>query len=136
MNGRAVFLFITAFLGHWMAHAQYISFGGKFQVDEVKGCAPFTITVTPDPSFPCDVNFACAAFYEDDKTSVPLINPPFTHTYTQPGIYTLKILRQTLYDSIIIEVTANTVPQFQVYTCENNEVSVKHDCIVIPQITT
>lgn len=125
MNGRAVLFLILAFPGHWAAHAQYTSFGGKFQVDEVKGCAPFTITVTPDPAFPCDVNFACAAFYEDDRTSVPLINPPFTHTYRQPGVYTLRILRQTLYDSIIIEVTANTEPQFEVYTCANNEVSVQ-----------
>ena len=27
------------------AHAQYVSRLGRFQVDEVKGCAPFTVTI-------------------------------------------------------------------------------------------
>ena len=125
MNGRALFLFIVPLLAHGVALGQFASVGGKFSVDQIKGCVPFTITVTPDPAFPCGTTASCAAFYEDDVNSVPLVNPPYTHTYTQPGIYTLKILRQTLYDSITIEVTANTQPQFQVYTCINNEVSVK-----------
>ena len=126
MNGRALFLSIVALLAYGTALGQFASAGGKFSVDQIKGCVPFTITVTPDPAFPCGSSGAsCAAFYEDDINSVPLINPPYTHTYTQPGIYILKILRQTLYDSITIEVTANTQPQFEVYTCVNNEVSVK-----------
>jgi len=105
--------------------AQYASFAGKFQVDQIKGCAPFTITVTPNPVFPCDNSNPCAAFYENTTVSEPLITPPFTHTYTQPGKYTLRVLRSTVYDSIKIEVVSNIAPQFDVYTCDNYEVFVQ-----------
>lgn len=120
----AIILLSTAVMS-WSAQGQYLSHDGKFQVDQVKGCAPFTVTVTPSASFPCNSTEPCAAFYEDGTTSEPLITPPFQHTYTQPGIYTLKILRSALYDSIRIEVTPNIPPDFDVYNCGNNVVSVK-----------
>lgn len=125
MIRRPVILFAMVLGWNWAAMAQYSSFGGKFKVDQIKGCAPLTITVTPEPLFPCDNSNPCAAFYENPVNSEPLINPPFTHTYAQPGTYTLKILRSTLYDSIKIEVVPNITPQFEVYSCGNYEVSVK-----------
>lgn len=125
MNWRLILIFIFLYGIHWYARAQYPSRDGKFMVDQVKGCAPLTITVTPDAAFICDSGNPCAAFYEDDVNSEPLITPPFTHTYTQPGIYNLKILRSALYDSIQIEVLPNIQPQFDVYSCGNNGVSVQ-----------
>ncbi|MGC1243833.1 MAG: gliding motility-associated C-terminal domain-containing protein [Chryseosolibacter sp.] len=125
MMGRVVILFLIAFGWHCAAQAQYNSAAGKFQVNQIKGCAPFTVTVTPIPPFVCDTSNPCAAFYENSTTNEPLINQPFTHTYTQPGIYNLKILQSALYDSIRIEVVPNTPPGFDVYTCGNNQVSVK-----------
>ncbi|HET9486486.1 MAG TPA: gliding motility-associated C-terminal domain-containing protein [Chryseosolibacter sp.] len=120
---RAVF--VSFLLLGWSAQAQYLSVDGKFQVDQVKGCAPFTVTVTPVAPFGCDTNNPCAAFYENATTSEPLITPPFTHTYAQPGIYNLKILRSAIYDSIRIEVVPNIPPSFDVYNCGNYEVFVK-----------
>jgi gliding motility-associated-like protein len=125
MNWRVVLLFVFLFHVQWYANAQYLSRNGMFEVDQAKGCAPMTITVTPSAAFPCDSGNPCAAFYENSTNSEPLITPPFTHTYTQPGIYMLKVLRTTLLDSIQIEILPNVQPQFDVYTCGNNEVSVK-----------
>src|SRR5687768_17851681 len=115
MNWRWILILLLLFNG--FAYAQHTSRLGGFEVNEIKGCAPLTITVTLDPVFACDNNNPCAAFYENDTVSVPLITPPFTHTYTQPGIYTLRVFRTPLVDSIRIEVTDNKVPQFDLYTC-------------------
>lgn len=125
MMARVIIIFLLVFGWHWHALAQYVSQHGKFQVNQVKGCAPFIVTVTTIAPFTCDITNPCAAFYENKTVSEPLINPPFTHTYTQPGIYTLRILQSALYDSIQIEVTPNVPPEFDVYTCGNNAVSVK-----------
>lgn len=122
---RTAIVFMITFGLNWCAQAQYTSRLGQFEVDQVKGCAPFTVTVSVIPPFFCDTNNPCAAFYENSTTNEPLINSPFTHTYLQPGIYTLKILMGVKMDSIQIEVIANIQPQFDVYTCGNNEVSVK-----------
>ncbi|MEX1239664.1 MAG: gliding motility-associated C-terminal domain-containing protein [Cyclobacteriaceae bacterium] len=125
MIRRPVILFVIALGGHFAAHSQYVSAAGKFQVDQVRGCAPLTITLTLIAPFTCDTSNPCAAFYEDNINSEPLITPPFTHTYSQPGIYKLKLLQSAIYDSIQIEVIPNIAPAFEVYSCGNNEVSVK-----------
>jgi gliding motility-associated-like protein len=109
---------------HWPAKAQYPSRAGQFEVNQVKGCAPFTVNVTVTPPYFCDASNPCAAFYENMSTSEPLITPPFNHTYTQPGLYYLKILMGVNLDSILIEVTPNIPPQFDLYTCGNNMISV------------
>lgn len=115
-----------------LATAQYTSRLGRFQVDEIKGCAPFTVTITdanlttvdqctggpfPAPNNPCDMTW-------DDGT---VQQNTFTHTYTQPGTYTLSILYQSPLgsDDIEITVTPNTQPEFDIITCGNREVEVR-----------
>lgn len=105
--------------------SQHPSAMGNFEVSDIRGCAPLTVTVTLDPGFVCDNLHPCAAFYENDSVSTPIITPPFTHTYTQPGVYWLKVLRHPITDSVRIEVAPNIAPQFDVYTCGNNEVAVQ-----------
>ncbi len=110
-----------------MLCAQYTSNNGQFEVDQIKGCAPLTITISVIPPFQCDSSNPCAAFYDfanNPTVSEPLITPPFVHTYTQPGIYTLHILMGVQADDIQIEVTPNVPPQFDVYTCAGDAVSV------------
>lgn len=125
MIARIAFILLgLSFTGGYV-HAQYPSVLGRFEVDQVKGCAPLTVTLTLNPAYPCDTGNPCAVFYENSTTSEPLTNPPFNHTYTQPGIYYLKTLRHPIWDSIRIEVTANIPPQFDLYTCSGNEVSVQ-----------
>lgn len=122
MTCRAVLVLMMVFGIHWCAEAQYLSRLGRFEVNQVKGCAPFTVNVTIVPPFVCDAANSCDMFYEGDTPQALT----FTHTYNTPGTYLLRILFQTTgFDDITIEVAPNIVPTFDVYTCGNNEVSVK-----------
>ena len=125
MNGRAVIWLILGLLVHCAAQAQYTSRLGRFEVNEVKGCVPLTVNVTIISPFVCDAANPCDMDFEGNNNFESLT---FTHTYTQPGSYLLRILFQTSgFDDIPIEVTADLQPSFEVYTCANNEVSVKLD---------
>jgi gliding motility-associated-like protein len=117
----------------------YTSKVGRFQVDQIRGCAPLTVTISMNPNFdcypndavftpckcdpdnPCDMNFGEGNGFQ---------NLTFSHTYTQPGTYTLTVLVQSEIDDIVITVLPNTPPQFDVFACANNEVSV-----IIPDLT-
>lgn len=125
MNRRIFLVFLFSLSVYTYTQAQFVSRLGGFTVDAIKGCAPLTVTVTLDPSFSCDTNNPCAVFWENDTDSEPLITPPFTHTYTKPGVYKLKILRTPIVDDIQIEVTENLEPQFQLYSCSNYQVFVQ-----------
>jgi gliding motility-associated-like protein len=49
----------------------------------------------------------------------------FTHTYTQPGTYLLRVLFQASgIDDITIVVLPNIQPEFEIYSCGGNEVQV------------
>lgn len=123
MNARAATTLIMALALYGYAHGQYTSVQGRFDVNQVKACAPFTVTVTINPPFVCNSSSSCDMDYEGNGNPQSLT---FTHTYNQPGKYNLKILFQTTgWDSIAVEVVPNISPEFEVYTCGNNEVSVK-----------
>jgi len=110
-----------------VAYAQpYTSRLGRFQVDQIKGCAPFTVTITDTnlitisectPGKPCLMDFEGKNQQQQNQ---------FTFTYITPGTYTLSVLYQSIgADDITITVVENTVPAFEVYTCSGNKVSVK-----------
>ena len=123
MNRRAIILLLLGLLLHTVAQAQYTSRLGRFQVNEVKGCAPLTVNITIIAPFVCDAANPCDMDFEGNNTFESLT---FTHTYTQPGSYLLRILFQTSgFDDIAIEVKPDIPPSFELYTCGNNEVSVK-----------
>lgn len=97
---------------------------GGFEVDEMRGCAPFTVTIVRSDlalpltcvSQPCDMNWG------DGSGTQP---SQFTHTYTQPGTYTLSIVYQGPFqETIQITVYPNVQPAFNVYICSANEVQV------------
>jgi gliding motility-associated-like protein len=123
MMGKSI-IFLMVFIGlHCSAQGQHVSELGRFEVNQVKGCVPLTVSVTIIPPFTCDVANSCDMDFEGNDSFQQLT---FTHTYIQPGNYNLKILFQTTgFDSIAIEVTPNIAPDFDVYTCGNNQVSVK-----------
>ena len=120
-------LLVLVLIGGFLSEvrAQYTSALGRFQVDQVKGCVPFTVNVTIIAPFVCDAANPCDMDFEGNSQFQSLT---FTHTYTQPGTYRLRILFQTSgFDEITVEAVPNTPPAFEVYTCGNNEVSVKLD---------
>ncbi len=107
----------------WLTQAQpYISDLGRFEVDQKKGCAPLTVNVTIRPPFVCNGASPCEMDFESNNNFQQLV---FTHTYTQPGTYVLRILFQTSgFDQITIVVTPNTPPSFEIYSCGGNETQV------------
>jgi gliding motility-associated-like protein len=108
------------------AQSPYTSRLGRFQVDQIKGCAPFVITITNvnlittgecTPGKPCLMDFEGKNQQQQNQ---------FTFTYTTPGTYRLSILYQSIgADDITITVVANTQPDFEIYSCSGNGVSVK-----------
>ncbi len=105
--------------------AQYTSQPqGTFTVTEVKGCAPFTVTIDAPT---CTGNQGCSADYEGNNNFIGLdqTDPTtYSHTYTTPGIYTLKLLRGVQIDNIQIQVFDNISPQIEVLNCDGDRVSV------------
>lgn len=129
---KSKFLFILLLSISSVALAQSkISRLGRFEMDEVRGCAPFTVTIVRsdlkfhpitasslkcDGSTPCDMNWGDGSTIQQNQ---------FTHTYSQPGTYTISILYQgTDFDDIQLVVFPNTQPVFNIYTCSANEVQV------------
>lgn len=105
---------------------QFVSQGGRFEVDNRKGCVSLTVTITNANLIttgfctglnPCEMNWGDGS---------PVQTNVFTHTYTQPGTYTLSVLYQTLGpDQIVITVRPNQPPVFELYTCNGNQVQVR-----------
>ena len=91
---------------------------GRFEVDQVKGCAPLTVNVTIIPPFVCNSGSPCDMDYESNNSFQNLV---FTYQYTQPGTYSLRILFQTLgFDDITITVTPDISPTFNIFSCSGN----------------
>ena len=48
-----------------VSNAQYTSDGGRFVVDQIKGCAPLTVTIrTINAPYVCNGTTPCEMFYE------------------------------------------------------------------------
>jgi gliding motility-associated-like protein len=113
-------------LSMYVAYGQYTSRLGRFRVDEVKGCAPFTVTITDTnltttgectPGKPCLMSAG--------NGTVPQPNQ-FTITYPVAGNFKLSILYQSIgADDIDITVDANIQPEFEIYTCAGLKTSIK-----------
>jgi gliding motility-associated-like protein len=110
--------------------AQYLSVNQRFIVDEKKGCSSLQVTITNTnlkpgealcgPGLPCDITWGDGTLPDQINVSTA------THTYTQPGTYTLRVLYQSAgFDEIQIIVTPNTLPDFNLFTCSGNEVQIR-----------
>jgi len=123
---RRFLLFVICLSGVTASFGQYTSRLGRFKVDQVKGCAPFTITITDTnvlttgdctPGKPCLMDFEGKGATSSNT---------FSYTYTTPGTYKLSVLYQSIgADDITVNVVANTDPTFEVFSCTNNKVMVK-----------
>ncbi|MCI0751662.1 MAG: gliding motility-associated C-terminal domain-containing protein [Flammeovirgaceae bacterium] len=90
----------------------------RFQVDQIIGCVPFTVTITNSGGCPCDIDF------NGDGTFDAVLPP--AQPYNQTGTFKLRILYQDqAVDDIVITVLPNPLPEFDVYTCGGNEVQAK-----------
>lgn len=111
-----------------LVFAQYNSVIGRFTVDQQKGCASLTVTVIATANIPgADCTTACSIYWGDGVIENNQTDGA-NHTYTQPGVYNLRVLYQGLaqpFDSIQITVTPNLQPEYEVYTCSGNSVQVR-----------
>ncbi len=105
----------------------YTSRLGRFNVDQKKGCAPFTVTVTNLLPGTCVPGISpCAIDYDDGMG--PQTNPPLTHTYLTAKSYILKVIYQSLpqqQDDITITADPNTQPSFELYACSGAGASIR-----------
>lgn len=117
MNRILTILFVL--IGLVSIAQPYASDQGAFRVDQKEGCAPLTVTIT-------EVGFSgfCTCNYRVGATSIGS-----TPTFTTPGTYVITGTAQAgaspSTDQITITVNANTQPDFEISTCNNNQVSVK-----------
>jgi len=121
-------LFFICLLGATAAFGQYTSRLGRFEVNEIKGCAPFTITITDTnviTTGECTPGKPCLMDFEGKGSSS---TNQFSFTYNTPGTYKLSVLYQSIIpgsDDIMITVVENKDPTFEVYTCTGNQVTIK-----------
>lgn len=123
MKSRACYIVWVVMCISVCAQAQYTSRLGRFQVDEKKGCNDLVVNITSAQCASGDCNMIFGDGPPGDRGQGNV----FQHTYTKPGTYKLQVLFQggTQFDDIDIVVTADTLsPQFEVYTCSGNQVSV------------
>ncbi|MFZ5972753.1 MAG: T9SS type B sorting domain-containing protein [Bacteroidota bacterium] len=116
-------------LPNLQAEAQYTSKGGRFQVDQVKGCAPLTVRITnPDLTGAgnCSGTIPCLVYRNGITNPANPGQNANEVVYDTPGTYKLTILYQSVgADEIDITVDENIAPPFEVYACTGNGVSIK-----------
>lgn len=109
--------------------SQFISDLGRFEVDEIQGCAPFTVNINIlEPTCPCDALCPCDMNFEGiDPPPDNMPQNQFEYTFTEPGTYNLQVIFQGLtprIDFIVIEVIPNELPEFDIFNCSNESVQV------------
>ncbi|MEJ1237628.1 gliding motility-associated C-terminal domain-containing protein [Chryseolinea sp. T2] len=117
---RIIIMFALCMASLGVLAQPYVSDKGRFQVDQISGCAPFTVNVTIIPPYACNGATPCDMDYEF-PVLIDFEQNDFDHTYLQPGTYTLRILFQTQgFDQITINVLPNIQPAIQVFKCSSN----------------
>lgn len=105
----------------------YVSREGRFEVDQIKGCAPLTVNITNAnliTSGQCTGAKPCAMNYE----GLAAVQNLFTYVFTSPGTFKMTVLYQNQVggpDDITITVLPNIQPTFEIYTCSSNKVTIK-----------
>jgi gliding motility-associated-like protein len=122
---RLLLLSITVFTAV-AVQGQYISRLGRFQVDQVRGCAPFTVTIQNTnliTAGECTSGKPCLMDYQGNGTQQ---QNQTTFTYLTAGTFKLSVLYQSIgSDDISITVDPNIQPAFEIYTCSSSQVSIK-----------
>lgn len=107
-------------------HAQYTSRLGRFQVDQVKGCAPLTVTIQDTNLLTTGECTAGKPCLMSAGNNTPQQQNQFVITYPQAGTFKLSVLYQSIgADDITITVDPNIQPEFEVYTCSGLQTSIK-----------
>ncbi|MEQ1585997.1 MAG: gliding motility-associated C-terminal domain-containing protein [Cyclobacteriaceae bacterium] len=124
MKKLTIILSVVFFTGN--LYAQYTSRLGRFQVDEIKGCAPFTVTILTTNLITTGECTAGKPCLMSAGNGTPQQQNQFTITYPQAGTFTLAVLYQSIgADDIVITVDPDIQPEFEIYTCSGLQTSIK-----------
>lgn len=111
------------------SQAQNESVQGRFEVNNVRGCAPLLVEVSDLIVIPNTTPIY--KFNYDNIRNVNLDpNQPavgIDTTYNESGIYKILQIAGDKLDSITIEVLEPRTPQYRVYNCLNNSIFVEID---------
>lgn len=110
-------------------YAQSLSDKGSFSLNAIEGCRPFTIQTTflngcPASDCTIGVDYGDGSRSGEDPTvSV------FEHTFDTLGTFEViyfysKVFSFGKSDTLTIRVVDNIQPQFDIFTCSNNEVTI------------
>lgn len=130
---RKIFLLSALLSLGFSARAQYVSHGGMFKVDQIRGCAPFTIKITAtnlDGSHACTSGPSgtpCVMSFDGTGSC-----PPNTScqnvtqfTYNTAKTYRLQVIYQGgIADYIDVTVDPNIQPAFDIYSCAGSKVQI------------
>jgi gliding motility-associated-like protein len=117
-------------LPSFLLQAQYTSRLGKFQVDQIRGCSPFTVNITTTnliTTGECTNAKPCNMDFEGNNNQK---QNTFTYTYTNSTQSSVQFKLSVLYqsagaDDIIITVDPDIKPEFEIYSCNTSKVSIK-----------
>jgi gliding motility-associated-like protein len=105
--------------------AQVKSRLGRFEVDYIKGCAPFTINITNTnllTTGECTAGKPCIMTFEGTTQQ----QNTFQYTYNTPGTYKITVLYQSIgADDITVTVDQAIQPPFEIHRCSSDDVSIK-----------
>jgi gliding motility-associated-like protein len=123
MTKRSLIILLLQAAASTLFAQPYVSRLGRFQVDQIKACEGFPITLTNLLAANCDGTRPCRMDYEGNGTSV---QNQFTFTYTKAGTFKLSVLYQSIgLDDITITIVPNIQPNFEIYSCNSNGVRIK-----------
>ena len=106
----------------WTAHTNaqgYQSNLGRFEIDEIKGCAPHTVNLNQLVSVGTfDIRWGDGTAEQD----------AYTHTYDNAGTYFIEVDYPSMLpfrtDTIEITVVQNIQPSFEIQQCNGHELNV------------
>ena len=126
MRKVILLFFVSFFCQAALAQSPYVSRLGYFQVDQKKGCAPFTVTITDynlKTTGQCSGTAPCSMYV--DGVRLPN-NNTFTFLFPNPGTFKIGVLYGSLLtDDITITVDQNIPPEFDIYSCAGNKAQIK-----------
>lgn len=101
----------------------YSSGSGKFTVTQIKGCAPLVITINAPT---CTGLPSCSVLHQVGSNKAKSLILSDTLIYNQPGTYTTQlVIGSDDKNYITITVVPNIKPDYDIYACKGDKVSLK-----------
>jgi len=125
-------LLIASLIINFDTFSQNTSVYGRFEADFTLGCDPLKVIITETDTFPSET----VRQYDFEGDGIFVGFEPteeISFTYTQPGSYQIvQIINVDIVpktDTLFLEVYPRNIPDFTVYTCENNgaKIEVEND---------